>query len=307
MNKVAALLIALLPLLLTACGKSVPSATEEPQTAETADHAKIRLSDVQLRESGVDMAVVGPGVLRDTLPLYGTVAVNAERTRDVVARYPGLVKSVERRVGDTVRQGETLATVESNESLQTYPVTSPLSGTIAARNANAGEQTSDKPLFVVVDLSTVWVDLSLFAHDAAKVRKGQAVLVQTPGTDTRATGTITYVGPFGASATQSLTARVLLDNPARQWTPGLYVSGDVVLSERKTALAIRKSAVQRIAEQAVVFVRSGDGIDSRRVTLGLSDAEYVEVLSGLKPGESYAAKNSYVLKAEALKSQAESD
>lgn len=297
-----------LSLLLASCGKSPSSAAGEPDpTPDTAKHTGLLLSDTQLREAAVEMAVVGPAVLRETLPLYGTVAVNAERSRDVVARYPGLVKSVERRVGDAVRQGDTLATVESNESLQTYTITSPLSGTIASRNANAGEQTSDKPLFVVVDLSTVWVELSLFTHDAAKVRKGQVVIIRSPGTDARASGSITYVGPFGSSATQSLTARVLLDNPSQQWTPGLYVSGDVVLSERKASIAIRRSAVQRIADQPVVFVRTEGGIEVRHVALGQGDGEFVEVLSGIKAGESYAATNSYVLKAETLKSQAASD
>lgn len=308
MNRNPVVLLAMLSMLLAACGESTstPVAEATPATA-SAGPERIQLSDAQLRSAGVEIAVVGPAVLRDTLPLYGTVTVNAERARDVVARYPGLVKTVDHRVGDTVRQGETLATVESNESLQTYPVASPLTGTIASRNANAGEQTSDRPLFVVVDLSTVWVELSLYAQDAPKVHKGQAVLIRSPGADARAAGYITYVGPFGARATQSLTARALLSNPALKWTPGLYVSGDVVLAERNAPLAIRRSAVQRIADQPVVFARTRDAFEIRHVELGRGDGEFVEVLAGLEAGESYAAANSYVLKAEALKSQAESD
>jgi len=73
--------------------------------------------------------------------------------RVVAARFPGAIRSVAKKIGDTVREGEALATVEANESLQTYAVTAPLSGVIIARNANPGEQTGDKTLFTVADLS----------------------------------------------------------------------------------------------------------------------------------------------------------
>ena len=97
--------------------------------------------------------------------------------REVAARFPGVIRSVAKNVGDPVRQGETLATVESNESLQRINrhVAADRRGT--ARNANPGEQTGDRVLFTVADLSTVWVELSLFPRDSRKVRVGQIVRV----------------------------------------------------------------------------------------------------------------------------------
>ncbi len=297
---------AALLMLLAGCSKpggAPPQAARD--TAQEAGPPRVRLSAEQLKLSGVELATAGSSKLRDLLPLYGVIAVNAERMREVVARYPGLIRSATRSVGDTVHQGDVLATVESNESLQTYSVTSPLTGVITARNANPGEHTSGKPLYVVVDLSTVWVELSLFARDAGRVRIGQKVVVQSPTSDSRATGRITYVGPLGSSSTQTLTARALLDNQDNRWVPGLYVSGDVILAELEVPLAVRESAVQRIADQPVIFVRTDQGFEARSVTLGRDDGDLVEIRSGLSPGDTYAATNSYVLKADALKGAAD--
>ena len=89
--------------------------------------------------------------------------------REVTARFSGVIRSVSKRVGDGVQQGETLATVESNESLQSYGIASPISGVVIARTANPGESVAEKPLLTVGDLSTVWIELSLFPRDVARI------------------------------------------------------------------------------------------------------------------------------------------
>jgi cobalt-zinc-cadmium efflux system membrane fusion protein len=217
-----------------------------------------------------------------------------------------VIRSVERKLGDSVKQGDVLANVESNESLQVYAVRSPISGVISVRNANTGEQTGDKPLFVVVDLSTVWVELSLFARDAAKVKVGQSVQVKSPVAEFSAQGKVTYVGPFGNS-NQALTARVEVPNPQNRWAPGLYVTGEVTLVQHAAALAVQSSAIQMIEDRPVVFVQSDGQFSAHPVTLGKTDGERTEVLQGIGAGDVYAAANSYVIKAELRKSEAEED
>src|SRR3546814_861651 len=144
-----------------------------PAESHEAEHGPeaIKLSPEQLRSAGIDFSVAGPAQIRETLSLYGAIVPNAERVRDIAARYPGVIRSVDRSIGDTVRQGQVLATVESNESLQTYSVVAPLAGVVTHRITNPGEQTGDKVLFTVADLSTVWVELSLFPRDLAKVKE----------------------------------------------------------------------------------------------------------------------------------------
>jgi len=301
-------------LLLTACGDSDRSATSAPPAQATNEHDSeehgqeekehVKLTSEQIKSAGIGLAQAGPATVREHLPLYGVVAPNAERMREVTARYPGVIRSVARRVGDSVKEGDTLATVESNESLQTYAVVAPLSGVITARHANPGEQAGDKALFTVADLATVWVELSLFPRDVAKVRIGQGVRVKSGETGLSTDGKVVYVAPFGSS-NQTLAARVLLDNAERKWPPGLYVTAEVTLATTSISLTVSSDALQTMAERTVVFVQNDDGFEPRAVRLGRSDGEISEVLAGLAPGDIYATRNSFILKAELGKGEAE--
>lgn len=281
-----------------------PAAVAAKEEHKEEEKHGVEITPEKIAKAGIGVETAGPATVREILPLYGTVAPNAERVRDVAARYPGTIRSVTKKIGDTVKQGEALATIESNESLQAYTLTAPLTGVVTARNANPGEQSGDKVLFTVADLSGVWVELSLFPRDAAKVKNGQTVRVRTADSGTMGDGTIIYIAPVGTSASQTRNARVLLDNKENQWAPGLYVTAEVTLGENAVPVAIKAAAVQNLNETDSVFVRDAKGFEPRTVKIGKSDGENSEVLEGLKAGESYATKNSFVLKAEMGKGEA---
>lgn len=337
MNSSQLLIVVLLSLSLAACGKGETSAASA-DTGKTAAHGSaeeahegeghegeeqeghageggeehggaheegIKLTAEQIKNANIGVAQAGPANIRERLPLYGVVAPNAERVRDVAARFPGPIRSVNKRIGESVKQGDVLATVESDESLQTYPVVAPLAGVVIARNANPGEQASDKPLFTVADLSTVWVELSLFPRDVSKVRVGQTVRVKSGDANVSADGKVVYVAPVGSSSNQTLTARVLLDNADRKWAPGLYVTAEVTLSSASVPLAISSEALQTLEGQQVVFVQHDEGFEPKPVQLGRSDGEFAEVRSGVEVGATYATRNSFILKAELGKGEAE--
>ena len=237
--------------------------------------------------------------------MYGQIVPNAEREHTVSARFPGVIKNVAKQIGDAVQQGETLATVESNESLKSYPVLASLSGVVTQRNANVGEQTGDRALFVIGDYSTVWVDLSVFPADLSKVRVGQSVRIVNRDPSITGEGKIITILPVGSSTNQTTTARVLLDNPDRRWVPGHFVTAEVVLSETEVPTAIRDEAIQIVEDQPVVFVEGDEGFEARPVTLGRSDGQVSEVLKGLQAGEAYVSTNSFTLKSELGKEDAE--
>lgn len=312
MNQKSLLVLIAAALAIGGCGGSdpttqAPSAPAEGHTVhqEGRESKHIELTAEQIQAAGIVVAEAGPATIRQTLPVYGVIAPNAERVRDVGARFPGVIRHVTAKIGDSVRAGETLATVESNESLQTYAIVAPLDGVVTARHANPGEQTGDKVLFTVADLSSVWVELSLFPRDRAKVGLGQMVRVASGDTGVSADGKIVYVAPFGSSANQTLTARVLLDNTERRWAPGLYVTAEVTLGENQVPLVVHNEALQTLADSNVVFVRGAEGFEPRPVRLGRADKQRTEVTDGLKAGERYAAANSFILKAELSKGSAE--
>jgi cobalt-zinc-cadmium efflux system membrane fusion protein len=292
---------------LQACGSGgAPTpAAEAHEEGEKHHDEGLELTPEQIERAGIRIAQAGPADLREHLSLYGVIAPNAERVLEVAARFPGMIRSVKKRVGDPVRRGETLAMVESNESLQTYAVVSPMDGVVTVRNANEGAQAGEGSLFTVADLSTVWVELSIFPRDVARVRVGQTVRIRSTDTGLSAEGKVVYVAPFGSSANQTLTARVQLANPERKWPPGLYVNADVVLSSAGIPIAVQNQAIQTLDGRSVVFVRNEKGFEPREVTLGRTDGDISEVLNGVAAGDSYATHNSFILKAELGKGEAE--
>ena len=265
---------------------------------------------VTARGAGVRTELAGPASVAEVVSLRGRVMPNGESVRSVSARFPGPIRRVLRSVGDTVRAGETLAVIESNESLTNYEVTSPIDGTVVERNANPGEAASGEPLFVVADYRKLWVDLTLFPRDLARVKAGQRVTLRGAEGELKAEGKIQRVSPAvdGNAQLKGLyVARVALRDPERRWVPGLFVQGDVEVAAERVPLAVRKSGLQSFRDFTVVFAQVGDTYEVRMLELGRQDETWVEVLGGLKPGTQYVAENSYLIKADIEKSGASHD
>ncbi len=259
----------------------------------------------RIARAGIQTEAAGPAEIRQTLSLYGTVTADPARTRDVAARFPGLVKTVRVNLGDRVAAGATLATVESNDSLQVYAVTAPIAGTVTARNTNPGETAGDAPMFTVTDLSSVTAELSAFPADRVKLRPGQAVRIITSEGELTADGKVALIAPVGSSDNQSVSVRVPLANRDGRWATGLFVTGEVAVATSKAALAISQSALQDIDGKPSVFVKTEHGFQAKPVKTGRNDGIRVEVLDGLTPGEVVATVNSFALKAELGKGEAE--
>jgi cobalt-zinc-cadmium efflux system membrane fusion protein len=258
------------------------------------------------RAAGIGTANAGPGSISDELLLYGAIGPDTTRVREVHARFPGVIRSVARNVGDNVRAGEALATVESNESLQTYSVTAPIAGTITQRHAAPGEPTGDESLFEVADFSSVWAELDVFSRDRPRLREGLPAAISSDNGLT-ALGSIAYLAPVGNRASQSLRARVVLDNADGGWTPGQFVEGRVTVATTPVDLAVPLASLQRFRGFDVVFAQFGETYEVRMLTLGRRDANSVEVLAGLEPGTTYVTENSYLIKADIEKAGASHD
>jgi cobalt-zinc-cadmium efflux system membrane fusion protein len=187
-----------------------------------------------------------------------------------------------------------------------YEIRSPLNGTVIEKHITIGEKLmNDSKAFTIADLSTIWINLSVYQKDMPFVGVGQKVNISTAGGLLSAEGTISYVGPLVGEKTRTATARIVLPNPDRRWKPGLFISAKVAVSEVNADVVIPKSAIQTIDDEPVVFVlseKSGEeGFTPRHVKLGRSDDESVEILSSLQPGERYVSEGAFVLKAEMSK------
>jgi cobalt-zinc-cadmium efflux system membrane fusion protein len=107
--------------------------------------------------------------------------------------------------------------------------------------------------------------------------------------------------------TRSAEAHVHIPNPDGRWRPGLFVTVEVVQEEVTVPVAVAPEAVQTYRDGSVVFAQYGDQFEVRPLELGRGDGQWVEVVKGLSAGEQYAARGSFVLKAELGKSGATHD
>src|ERR1044072_4459556 len=239
------------------------------------------------------------------LLLNGILQPNQEALVQGTPRFPGVGREERKRTGDTVKRGGLLAKVESNQSLTVYELRAPMAGTIIDRQAARGEYASEqKAAFTIADLSKVWVDFSVYRRDLKKVRNGDTVLIDAEDGGAPIEAKISYISPVGSSDTQSALARAVVTNNDLRLRPGLFVTGKLMLSEKPVGIAIKSSALQVVENRTVVFVRSGEKFEIRDVELGARDADQVEVLFGILEGDVYAAKNSFVIKAEIQKGSA---
>jgi len=306
MNRYA--LVLMFAVLCSACDRGASDDDDRPAAAAavaTTGGGLARISERAAIDAGIALGHAGPATIHDVLPLYGVIKADPEHEREVRARYPGIIRSATKAVGDSVRAGETLATIESNDSLQTYPLAAPISGVISARGANPGEQSGDTVLYRITDAGSVLAELNLFPGDAARVRAGQRVRVDASAGGLRGEGRVSLVGAYGDGG--ALVARLRLDNRERRWTPGLFVTGNVELASNPVAVAIASDAVQQLDGRSVVFVPVDGGYRARPIKTGRSDGDWQEVLDGLDDGEVYVAHGSFVVKAELGKSLLEED
>lgn len=256
--------------------------------------------------SGVKTAVAGPATIRDVLPLMGHVAVDPGRQAQVRARFAGIVRSASANLGDRVRRGQTLATVEGNDSMRTYAVVAPLDGVVLARNTNVGDVAGAAPLFEIADLSSVWIELDAVGRDADRLRPGLAVQVRPASGGEPLTTRIDALVPV-TRAGLSVVARARIPNKDNAWRPGMPVVADVTVAERVVPLAVEVSGLQRFRDFTVVFARVGDTYEVRMLELGARDEDKVEVLGGLKPGTTYVSEQSFLIRADIEKSGASHD
>lgn len=273
---------------------------EESKTEIAPEHAK---------QAGIIISKAQGGTIEQTISLTGQIIFNSNLSADVKARFTGAVRSVKAELAQEVKKGQVLATVESNESLQVFNVTAPISGTILKRNTNIGNLTGDEPLFTIVDLSKVWGKFHIFPKNINQIKEGQTITVHTlDDREQKSKSNIKMLLPTADALSQTYVVIAELDNHDRDWKPGMIVEGDVSISQDNVSILVPQTAIQTIENQTVVFVvENGHDYEIRPVETGKSDRTNIQILTGLKEGENYVSHGSFIVKADILKSGAAHD
>ncbi|WP_414648071.1 efflux RND transporter periplasmic adaptor subunit [Dokdonella sp.] len=266
---------------------------------------RTRIEPAIAEEAGIRVAAVGPGLIADEHEMQGLLTPVEGRTATIMARFPGPIRRLDAQVGDRVRAGQRLATIESNLSLTDYAVTTPIAGTVLSRQATVGGVASEgMALFEIADLSTIWVDLHVFGADAQHLRPGVPVTVTRMSDGVAAPTVLERILPGTATASQSTVARASLDNADGLWRPGSAVRARITVEQQPAERVVPLSALQTFRGGDAVFVRVGDVYEVRPVELGKRDDRQVEIRAGVATGDSVVVEQSYLVKADIEKSGA---
>ncbi|UHQ22986.1 efflux RND transporter periplasmic adaptor subunit [Lysobacter sp. 5GHs7-4] len=269
---------------------------------------RTRIDAKVAHDAGIRVAPAAAGVIADEHEVQGLLTPVEGRVAKVAARFPGPVRRLNANVGDQVRAGQVLASIESNLSLTSYTVASPIPGVVLARTAAVGTVASEgAALFEVADLSSLWVDLHVFGADAQHIRPGVPVTVTRMSDGATVDTTLERVLPGTATASQSTVARATIANADGLWRPGSAVKARITVEQQPAKLVVPLAALQSFRDWDAVFVRHGDIYEVRPIELGKRDAQRVEVLSGLNAGDQVVVEQSYLVKADIEKSGASHD
>ncbi len=262
----------------------------------------IYLSPEIIQKVGLKLDTARAGSISTSVIFPAEIRLNRDRTAAISPRYSSVVREVFVEIGDEVKKGDLLASLENRATLAVYSVTAPLDGIIVTRFVSEGEAAGeDKVLFEIADLSTVWADISIFPRFLHSIRKGMPVDFIAHDGHT-ASGTIKFLSPLVSEETRTFTARCILTGADEDFSPGTFVRARITTGSASVRVRVERNAVQQVDGEWLMFVPSETGFESREVQVGIGESHFIEIVQGLEPGEEYVAQGSFSLKAEMITS-----
>ena len=192
----------------------------------------------------------------------------------------------------------------------TFPVASPLAGTVIQKKATVGELgTPSDPLFTVADLSKVWIEANLTEDTLAKVKVGSAATVTVtayPGE--RFAGRVTYIASLLDKDSRTIPARIEVDNRDGRLKPEMFATATIETSSatagvKHEVLSVPDAAILLLQGQPTIFVEEHGGYEARAIEPGEKLSGRTVIKSGIAAGEKVVTAGAYALKARLLKSQ----
>ncbi len=187
------------------------------------------------------------------------------------------------------------------------PVSSPISGVVIEKAVTHGEVVgTDKTLFTVADLSTLWLMIDIYERDIGRIRTGMQAKLSVatyPGKEFQ--GRISYIGDVIDERSRTVKARVTIDNGSGLLKPGMFASASINSfkdAQDKKAILVPEEAVFLDGSGKYVFTREGNGrFVAKEVSTGPASGDKVEIKDGLRAGDVIAIKGVFALKSELKK------
>ncbi len=300
---------------------SVSDATTITSNGKISSSVRVKLNNPGVvSETYTASAVIG------TYTSYGASHISMPNSATVYAAASGTVTGFQKLAGSTVTKGEVLCTVESEairaqienarlslesarlsagtaaHHLEDYTITSPISGTVIEKTFKAGDKVdgvASGTLAVIYDLSCLKMEMNVSELDIGKVQVGQTVELTASALPGEVfTGTVEKVSINGTTTKGFTNYPVTVTvTEYGQLKPGMNVSATILCDTAENALCV---PVDAVARGNTVLVAGPDALaedgsvadpallEERQVILGRSDADYIEITSGLTDGETVA-------------------
>ena len=203
-----------------------------------------------------------------------------------------------------------IRTLERTQTIRSHvPIVAPFAGRVIARNLTKGEVVeTNRKLFVVADLSSVWVVGNVSEKDISYVQSATTVPNQPVEVHVAAypdevfQGTVSYVGDVLDTATRTMQVRLTLANPTGRLKPEMFATIRVLSEPALDVLVVPEAAVQHDRNRSFVFVQQKTGVfEARTIRLGDKNGTFAEVLEGVREGEPVVREGAFILKSELLK------
>lgn len=191
-----------------------------------------------------------------------------------------------------------------------FPLMAPFAGTVIEKKATVGALSNpSEPLFIVADLSTIWIEASLGEAQIAKVRTGAKATVSVGAyPNEHFSGRVTYIANLLDKDTRTIAARIEVDNKDGRLKPEMFATATIDVGGASTkapieVLTVPDEAIVLMQGQPTIFVFEHGGYEQRTIELGEKQSGRTVIKSGVEAGEQVVTKGTYALKARLLKSQ----
>ncbi len=189
-----------------------------------------------------------------------------------------------------------------------FPLRAPFTGTVIEQHTVLGELiTPEDNAYTIADLSHLWIQLDIYEKDLRLVNPGKKVVITADAyPDERFEGTVKYISDTLDESTRTAKARVEIPNPDGKLKPGMFATAGISTPslDTKEVISIPSSAIQQIRGKPSAFVvENENSFELRELELDKESGEFVEVLSGLEPGEQVVTEGGFYLKSLVMKEE----
>ncbi len=187
----------------------------------------------------------------------------------------------------------------SGHPIRAVTLRSPVNGVVLTKTALLGARVMPADtLYVIADLSSVWIVADVYESDLPSVHTGQTAQVTLSSSGQTATGRVTFVAPIVDEATRTAKVRVELPNPGGLLKPEMFAN--VVLQKPLgNVIVVPESSVMQTGTRAILFVQTGPGqFVPREVQTGAKTNEFYQILSGVEAGETVVVDANFLVDSE---------